>query len=74
MPTSKRRINITLQNDTAIFLSKIAIRDNVPQATKAAELLEYALELVEDEYFSKVADVRAKKRKGFVSHKKFWKE
>ena len=39
MPTNKKRINITLPNHIAIFLEEIALRDDVPQATKAAELL-----------------------------------
>jgi hypothetical protein len=74
MPTQKKRVNITLGKDTALFLKQIALRDEVPEATKAAQLLEYALELLEDEYFSKVADSRAKENKGFISHEEFWKK
>lgn len=72
MPTSKKRINITLEADTALFLEKIALRDDVPQATKVAQLLEKALEAEEDEYFSKIADKRAKKKTGWISHEEFW--
>lgn len=72
MPTSKKRLNITLNKDTALFLKKISLRDDVPQATKAAELLEYALELVEDEYFSKLAEKRDTAKTRFVSHDAFW--
>lgn len=39
MPTSKKRLNVTLSDDIALFLKKIALRDDVPEATKAAELL-----------------------------------
>lgn len=73
MPTKKKRINVTLQKETALFLEKIAVRDDVPQATKASELLEFALELLEDEYFSKVADARLQSKEGFISHREFWK-
>jgi len=72
MPTSKKRINVTLPDYTAVFLEKIALRDNVPQATKAAELLERAMEMEEDEFFSKLAEKRAASTKKFVSHEDFW--
>ena len=58
MPTKKQRLNITLSKETAIFLKKIALRDDVPQATKVVELLEQALEIEEDKYFSEVAEKR----------------
>ncbi len=72
MPTSKKRLNITLPKHLALFLARIAVRDNLPQATKAAQLLERALAIEEDEYFSHVADERVKKNTGFVSHEEFW--
>ncbi|MBT3292774.1 hypothetical protein HN512_02080 [Candidatus Peregrinibacteria bacterium] len=72
MPTNKKRINITLPNHIAIFLEEIALRDDVPQATKAAELLERALELEEDTFFSKAADEIDTKKSEFISHNDFW--
>ena len=72
MPTSKKRLNISLSKDTAFFLQKIALRDDVPQATKATELLEMALEIEEDAYFSKIADERLKKKGKWLSEKEFW--
>jgi len=50
MPTSKQRLNLTLTKDLAIFLQKISLRDEVPQATKAVQLLERALEWEEGEF------------------------
>lgn len=72
MPTAKKRINVTLQKDTAAFLQKIALRDDVPEATKAAELLEKAMLIEEDEYFSVIADRRAARKVGWMSHEEFW--
>lgn len=72
MPTSKKRLNISLSKDMAIFLEKLSLRDDVPQATKAVQLLEKALEMEEDEYFSAAADSRAAKKVGWMSHKEFW--
>lgn len=72
MPTSKKRLNVTLKNDTALFLKRIAVRDDVPAATKAAELLEKALMIEEEEYFAAIADRRARKKAGWMSHEEFW--
>lgn len=72
MPTKKKRLNITLPNDVAVFLEQISLRDDVPQATKAVELLDMALEMEEDEYFSKIAEEREKAGGKFISHKDFW--
>ena len=72
MPTSKKRLNITLSKDAAIFLKQIALRDEVPQATKAAELIEMALELIEDDYYSKMAEKRDKPNAKYLSHEEFW--
>jgi predicted DNA-binding protein len=72
MPTRKKRLNITLPKHIAVYLKMIAMRDDVPQATKAAELLEKALEIEEDAFFSRLADERVRKNKKFISHKEFW--
>lgn len=68
----KKRLNITLPKETRMYLKKLALRENVPEATKAAELLQMALEIEEDAYFSKIADRRARKGGRAVSHKVFW--
>ena len=72
MPTKKKRLNITLPSEFAVFLEKISLRDNVPQATKAAELLAKAMELEEDFYFSTLADKKDKPKTRFISHEEFW--
>ncbi len=72
MPTKKKRINITLPKHLAVFLEQIAVRDDVPQATKAAELLERALEIEEEAYFSVAAEHRDKPDADFISHDAFW--
>ncbi len=72
MPTSKKRINVTLPDHVAVFLEQISLRDNVPQASKAAELLERALEIEEDAYFSHAADKLDKPGAPRISHEDFW--
>jgi len=72
MTTTKKRINITLPPEIDRILSSIARRDNIPQATKAAALLEIALEIEEDEAWEKMARKRDTKNARFVSHEKAW--
>lgn len=72
MPTMKKRLNVTLKKDTAVYLKKMALRDDVPEATKASELIETALELEEDLHLSHIADQRLDTMKGTIPHKEFW--
>lgn len=74
MPTSKKRINITLPDDVDEFLTIAAKADNVPKATKAVSLLQIALELEEDRVLCEIAEERMKASKGekFLSHEEVW--
>ncbi len=74
MPTTKKRLQVTLSKETALFLKKIAMRDEVSQSQKAVELIEEALERIEDEYFVRVADERIKRGGTYISHEEFWKK
>lgn len=73
MPTTKPRINITVSDETKRILTRLAQRDNMPEATKAARLIELALELEEDIVLNQIAEKRDVKRARFVSHAKAWK-
>lgn len=72
MPTQKRRLNITLKKDVAFYIKKMALHDDVPESTKAAELIENAIEFDEDLYWSRIAEESEKKTKKWISHKEFW--
>jgi len=72
MATTKKRINITLPADLNIMLARIARRDRIPEATKAAHLLSLALEIEEDIVLHKIAAERDIKGARFVNHKKAW--
>ncbi len=72
MPTKKRRLNISLPDRLSVFLKQIALRDDVPEATKARDLIERALELEEDAYFSTLADQMDARTKKWISHEAFW--
>jgi len=64
MATTKQRINISVSKSTAETLAYLAKRDQKPVATKAGDLLEFALEIEEDSMLSKIADERLKNHKG----------
>lgn len=73
MTTNKTRINITLSDSAREGLTKLARRDRVPEATKAARLLEIALELEEDAVWNSLAMLRDKGRVRYIPHDKAWK-
>jgi predicted DNA-binding protein len=73
MPTLKQRINITTNKETSFLLKKIAKRDGVPVATKAAQLLEDALEILEDRYFAAIAEERLGQKVKHIPHHLAWK-
>lgn len=72
MPTIKSRINISLSEEMKEALQKISRRDQIPAATKAARLLEVALEIEEDKIWNDLAEKRDVKTARFLSHKKAW--
>ena len=72
MATAKKRLNITLPKQARLYLKKLAIRDEMPEATKAAQLVQMALEIEEDAYFAKIADERATRNSGTISFEEFW--
>lgn len=72
MSTIKKRVNVSLSKDVESVLEKLARRDCVPRATKAAHLIEIALEFEEDQLWDKIAQERDKKDSRFISHKKAW--
>lgn len=73
MPTQKKRINITIPADVALFLEHLALRDDMPQAAKALDLLTMGLMMEEDYYDAKIADDIMKRSKGAtIAHDDFW--
>jgi len=73
MPTSKSRINISVSDNLKSALTKLARRDRVPTATKAAHMLEIALEIEEDGIWQELAQSRDIKGARYLSHIKAWK-
>ena len=72
MPTTKKRINISLSPDMERAIDTLARRDDMPEATKAADLLRAALETEEDQVWDTLATTRDTKKSKFIPHKKAW--
>ncbi|HEY4497982.1 MAG TPA: hypothetical protein VJC20_04505 [Candidatus Paceibacterota bacterium] len=72
MPTTKKRVNISISRPLEEALERLARRDQMPEATKAAELLQAAIEIEEDQVWDTLTSVRDIKKARFVSHKKAW--
>jgi predicted DNA-binding protein len=73
MPTTKKRINISVTKDVDQALERLAKRDQVPQATKAEHLIRMALEIEEDYMLEKIADSRDTHGVKLVSHEDAWR-
>ncbi len=72
MPTTKRRINISLPKSVNTVLDKVAKRDNQPVAAKALELIMYALEIEEDILWDSSAKKRDTKKATYIAHDDAW--
>ncbi len=77
MATTKKRLNVTLSPTMEKMVTKLAKRDQVPAATKARQLMEHSLGLLEDEVLTDLAEERLNKvgkNKKTLSHKDVWGE
>ncbi|MBI2589922.1 hypothetical protein HYW32_02790 [Candidatus Berkelbacteria bacterium] len=72
MPTPNYRINVLLSKDARAVLVRSAKRDRIPTATKAAQLLELALDIEEDALFDLVASNRDSKAVRYLRHTEAW--
>lgn len=73
MPTLKKRINISVSKDLDDALIKLAKRDQVPQATKAEEMIRLGIELEEDILLERLASERLRTSRKFISHREVWR-
>lgn len=73
MPTTKRRINLSVNDSLYDELEKLRNLKDAPSLSAIViELTKEALELQEDLYFSRIAEERTKETT--VSHKTIWKK
>ena len=72
MPTTKKRINISVSKEVEEAIALLSKRDEMPEATKAGELLRIALEIEEDDVLSSIVKNRDTKKSKFISHNEAW--
>lgn len=72
MSIVKTRINVSVSKDVRRAVARLALRDSVPEATKAAELIRHGLQFEEDEIWDAIATVRDTPNAKFFSHKRAW--
>jgi hypothetical protein len=72
MPTSKKRINITIDDATYAAIERLADDREESISRTSLRLIEEALEYQEDRFFSKAADERLRRKQLRVSHDEAW--
>lgn len=73
MPTKKHRINLTIDNDLYSAFEILSKNRNASFSAIAIALIQRAMEIEEDIYFSEIADERLKRKETIIPHKKAWK-
>ncbi len=72
MPTAKKRINITIDDETYEALERLSNKRKQSISGVGLSLIEQALEYQEDLYYSRIADERLSKKEKRISHDKAW--
>ncbi len=72
MPTDKKRIHFSVDDDTYDALARLSAKRGESVAGVGLSLIEQALEYQEDLHFSRIADVRSKTRQKRISNDKAW--
>ncbi len=72
MPTAKKRINITIDDETYEALERLSDKRKQSISGVGLSLIEEALEYQEDLYYSRIADERLSKKEKRISHDKAW--
>ncbi len=72
MPTTKKRINITVDDDVYKALERLSGKRDQSVAGVGLSLIEEALAYQEDLHFSRIADDRLAKKQKRILHDKAW--
>ena len=73
MKTAKKRINVSVDDTTYYALKALSGKKQQNLPAVSLYLIQKALDLEEDMYFSKIADERLAKKQKRIPHNKFWK-
>ena len=73
MPTAKKRINITVDDEMYQALESLSQKKRKSVSGTSLDLLEKAIEFEEDSYFSRKSDERLSTNQKRIPHNKAWK-
>ncbi len=73
MSLAKKRINLTVDDKTYSVLETLSEKKRQKISTVSLNLIQQALEMQEDIYFSNLADERLSKKQKRISPDKAWK-
>ena len=74
MPTAKKRINLTLENELYRSLERLSKKEHRSLSSVCLRLIEKAIALEEDLHFSTEADKRLARNEKRIGHRDAWKE
>ncbi len=72
MPKAKKRINITIDDETYEALERLSIKREQSVYGVGLSLIEQDFEYQEDLYYSRIANERLSKKEKRISHDKAW--
>lgn len=72
MPTTKKRVNLSLSDQLDSTLEYLANRDQMPKASKVIDLIQIAIEIDEDLSLADIAKSRDDEKSKFLSHEEAW--
>lgn len=72
MPTTKKRMNMSLPPEIEAAIDALADRDHMTPTSKALHLIKRALEIEEDDVWNDIAASRDTADAKFVSHEQAW--
>jgi len=72
MPTKEPRLNVVLDKETRDLIAHIAAQRETTSSKIAADLINEALDMAEDQYWSELAEERRKDTRPPLSHDEFW--
>ena len=73
MSSAKKRVNLTVDYKTYSVLKSLSEKKQQKISTLSLHLIQEALDLQEDIYFSKIADKRLSQKQKRIPHNKAWK-
>ncbi|MEK7194424.1 MAG: hypothetical protein AAB660_01935 [Patescibacteria group bacterium] len=73
MPTTKKRLNLTLDEHEDKMLSALSRRERKPKSAVALAMLREMIEVEEDKIWVSLAEKRIKTNPKWISHKVAWK-